>query len=57
MTRIWKIITIIAHMVLSENGQFNTCGYICYEGTMSLENLMMQDSAEQHQKDMGGITL
>ncbi len=43
--------------VLSENGQFNACGYICYEGTMSLENLMMQDPAEQYQKEMGGITL
>lgn len=43
--------------VLAENGQFNACGYICYKGVMNLENLMMQDPAEQYRKEMGGITL
>jgi len=44
-----------------ESGQFNELGYISYHGTMSLEELMMEDPAEQHQKEqgfqMGGMAL
>lgn len=43
--------------VIVENGQFNAYGYICYEGILSLEELMLADPAEQYQKEIGGITL
>ena len=40
---------------------FTDRGYISYHGTMSLEELMMEDPAEQHQKEqtfqMGGMSL
>ena len=44
-----------------ESGMFTDRGYISYHGTMSLEELMMEDPAEQHQKEqtfqMGGMSL
>ena len=44
-----------------EGGQFNECGYVVYQGTMPLEELMMEDPAEKHQREqglqMGGLTL
>lgn len=40
-----------------ENGQFNEYGYISYHGILTLDELMIQDPAEQYQKEMGGITL
>lgn len=33
--------------MIAENGQFNACGYIAYEGILSLEELMMDEPAEQ----------
>ncbi|NBI11012.1 hypothetical protein D1641_13475 [Colidextribacter sp. OB.20] len=36
-----------------EGGQFNECGYVAYHGTMSLEELMMEDPAEQYQREQG----
>ena len=43
-----------------EGGQFNECGYVVYQGTMPLEELMMEDPAEKHQREqglqMGGLT-
>ena len=42
-----------------ESGTFTDRGYISYHGTMSLEELMMEDTAEQYQKEqsfqMGGM--
>lgn len=42
-------------------GMFTDCGYISYHGTMSLEELMMDDPVEQHQAEqgfqMGGMSL
>ena len=44
-----------------ESGMFTDRGYISYHGTMSLEELMMEDPAEHHQKEqtfqMGGMSL
>ena len=43
-----------------EGGQFNGCGYVSYHGTMPLEELMMEDPAEQYRREqglqMGGLT-
>ena len=36
-----------------EGGQFNECGYVVYHGTMPLEELMMEDPAEKHQREQG----
>ena len=36
-----------------EYGMFTDRGYISYHGTMSLEELMMEDPAEQYQKEQG----
>ena len=36
-----------------ESGQFNELGYISYHGTMSLDELMMEDPAEQYQREQG----
>ena len=36
-----------------EGGQFNECGYVVYHGTMTLEELMMEDPAEKHQREQG----
>ena len=36
-----------------ESGQFNELGYISYHGTMSLDELMMEDPTEQHQREQG----
>lgn len=36
-----------------EGGQFNECGYVVYQGTMPLEELMMEDPAEKHQREQG----
>ena len=44
-----------------QSGMFTDRGYISYHGTMSLEELMMEDPAEQYQKEqgfqMGGMSL
>ncbi len=46
--------------VRQEGGQFNACGYVAYHGTMTLEELMMEDPAEQSQRgqgiQMGGLS-
>ena len=46
--------------IQQEGGQFNECGYVVYHGTMTLEELMMEDPAEKHQREqglqMGGLT-
>lgn len=40
----------------SESGEFNELGYVCYKGTLSLDELMMGDPAEQEQEQtMGGM--
>ena len=36
-----------------ESGQFNELGYISYHGTLSLDELMMEDPAEQYQREQG----
>lgn len=41
-----------------DSGEFNELGYICYTGTLSLDELMMEDPAEQEQAEgltMGGM--
>ena len=38
-----------------ECGTFTDRGYISYQGAMSLDELMMEDPAEQHQQEMGGM--
>lgn len=43
--------------ISAEDGQFNEYGYISYHGILTLDELMLQDPAEQYQKEMGGITL
>ena len=41
---------------LVQNGKFNELGYIVYTGTLSLDELMMEDPAEQEQgQTMGGM--
>lgn len=41
---------------LVQNGRFNALGYIAYTGTLSLDELMMEDPAEQEQgQTMGGM--
>ena len=39
--------------IQQEGGQFNECGYVAYHGTMPLEELMMEDPAEKHQREQG----
>lgn len=36
-----------------EQGQFVENGYISYHGALSLDELMMEDPAEQYQKEQG----
>ena len=38
-----------------ESGMVTTQGYISYQGDMSLDELMMEGSAEQYQQEMGGM--
>lgn len=41
-----------------EGGEFNELGYICYKGALSLDELMMEDPAEQERAEgltMGGM--
>lgn len=50
--------------ITEEGGQFTELGYICYHGTLSLEELMMEEPAEQFKREqtqsqglqMGGLT-
>ncbi len=46
--------------IQEEGGQFNECGYVAYHGTLTLEELMAGDPAEQYQREqgpqMGGMT-
>ncbi len=37
--------------IREEGGQFNECGYVAYHGTLSLEELMQEDPAEQYQRE------
>ena len=37
----------------SELGVFNELGYVSYHGTMSLDELMMEDPVEQYRKEQG----
>ena len=39
--------------IREEGGQFNECGYVAYHGTLSLEELMREDPAEQYQREQG----
>ena len=49
--------------VAEEQGQFTDLGYVCYKGAMSLDELMLEDPAEQYQQEqkaeqgltMGGL--
>ena len=36
-----------------ESGMFTDQGYIWYQGTLSLDELMMEDPAEQYRKEQG----
>ena len=36
--------------VAEEGGQFTNLGYVCYKGALSLDELMMEDPAEQEQQ-------
>jgi len=46
--------------IQAEGGQFNQCGYVAYHGTLTLEELMRADPAEQYQREqelqMGGLS-
>ena len=46
--------------IRQESGQFNEFGYVAYHGTMSLEELMVEDPAEQYRRErgpqMGGLS-
>ena len=43
--------------VKEQAGEFNELGYIGYTGAMSLDELMMEDPAEQEEEQtMGGMT-
>ena len=37
--------------VQQEDGSFNECGYVSYRGTLTLEELMRADPAEQYQQE------
>lgn len=37
----------------TETGEFNRFGYISYHGTLSLDELMMEDPAEEYQQEQG----
>ncbi len=39
--------------IQEEGGQFNECGYVAYHGTLTLEELMAEDPAEQYQREQG----
>lgn len=39
--------------IREEGGQFNECGYVAYQGTLPLEELMRSDLAEQQQQEQG----
>ncbi len=39
--------------VQEEGGQFNECGYVSYHGTLTLEELMAEEPAEQCQQEQG----
>ena len=39
--------------VQQEDGSFNECGYVSYRGTVTLEELMRADPAEQYQQEQG----
>ncbi len=39
--------------IQQEGGQFNECGYVSYQGTMALEELMREDPAEQYRREQG----
>lgn len=39
--------------IRQERGQFNECGYVAYHGTMTLDELMMEDPAERWQREQG----
>ena len=41
------------HRVRQEGGSFNECGYVSYHGTLTLEELMREDPAEQYQREQG----
>ena len=42
--------------IASQDGQFNALGYVSYHGTLSLDELMIEDPAEQSQgMQMGGM--
>lgn len=40
--------------VQEEGGQFNECGYVAYHGTMTLDELLREDPAEQYQREQQG---
>ena len=39
--------------IRAEYGQFNECGYVAYQGTLTLSKLMQDDPAEQYQQEQG----
>lgn len=39
--------------IQEEGGQFNACGYVAYHGTLTLEELMRANPAEQYQQEPG----
>ena len=39
--------------IRAECGQFNECGYVAYQGTLTLSELMRDDPAEQYQQEQG----
>lgn len=39
--------------IQQEGGSFNECGYVSYHGTLTLEELMRADPAEQFQREQG----
>ena len=37
------------------NSQLNELGYVAYHGSLTLEELMREDTVEQYQHEMGGL--
>lgn len=42
-------------LLFKEIGQFVESGYVCYKGTLTLEELMMGDSVEQYRAEQGPL--
>ena len=48
-----SIPTPVSYTHLNESGEFKSYGHIAYRGEMSLDELMMGDTAESYQQEQG----